>query len=679
LPKTLEAVRLADDEVGERMMNADLGERLNQAESIADRPWQFCFVLGGGWRRSKQAADSARSADADLILAAVAMRQLVSRDARAVPGEVAQVCERSGIDAGTVDQGLEWAEKQRLILSATDCRTPHQRFASVVLKRILEGQNKEGREKIAIMIESVLCDPQFPYAGLRVLIYELHFGSIDYCWTRLLRQPAVEAVVARCWAAKGSDRGFAALALSDLWDFAEGRATVVVGPHVATLASWISNPSDGAYGFSHILNDLAQQDRDLAKKVITAADPISISAAYSNADPDTAYGLADLLRSIAYVKVDEFNAKVLAVLDRNKLREFAKHNDFLEDAFIFSKFCASMLWWDEDLALEMAELFVPTAQQVLAKDPVEGFHQLSHDLASEVLRAFDVLGVYVGKLKQTHRQRSIARCMCEKIAPKRVAEQISSVRPRHFQSAAFFLYFLNRSAPQKHEAALRQLDWAKLDLAISDDWTNMDHDTEVFLATLYSSSQTRPFIQKLIANRADQIMHFPPRLMLMAPEVGVAHLVKGGSLRLAQNNHLRWDFGGMALAMIAETRLELVEQAVAPFVDAIAHAVINYNRSCIGPAEGFVRVMIEHSPLTWRKVLAKFDPTVAERNLAECLARDDDHRRTAAAVIESAIALDDPIGEMARRLRARFPKASIAPTDSLRFRRRRGQARRKSK
>ena len=176
LPKTLEAVRLADDNVGERMMNTDLSERLDHAESAADRPWQFCFVLGGGWRRSKQAADSARAADADLILSAVAMRQLASRDARAVPREIEAVCKRVSIDAGTVDQGLEWLEKQRLIVGVADCRTPHQRFASVVLKRVLEGQDKNGRKKIATMIESVLCDPQFPYAGLRVLIHELRFG-----------------------------------------------------------------------------------------------------------------------------------------------------------------------------------------------------------------------------------------------------------------------------------------------------------------------------------------------------------------------------------------------------------------------------------------------------------------------------------------------------------------------
>jgi hypothetical protein len=679
LPKTLEAVRLADDDVGERMMNADLGERLDNAESAADRPWQFCFVLGGGWRRSKQAADSARAASADLILAAVAMRQLASRDARAVPGEIAEVCERAGIDARTVDQGLEWLGKQRLIVCAADCRTPHQRFASVVLKRVLEGQYKDGREKIATMIEGVLRDPQFPYAGLRVLIHELRFGSGDYSWTRLLGQPGVEAAVARCWAAEGSDRGFAALALSDLWDFADGGATAVVGPHVATLANWISNPSDSAYGFGHILNNLAQQDRDVAEKAVAAGDPIAIATAYSNANPDTAYGLADLLRSVAYVKVDAFNAKVRAALDRDKLRELAKQEAFLEDAFIFSKFCASVVWWDENLALEMAELFVPTAQQVLANDPVEGFHQLSHDFASTVLRVFDVLHVYVGKLKPTRRQWTIARRMCEKIDPKRVAEHISTVCPRHFQSAGFFLHFLYQSAPRKYEAVLRQLDWEKLDSVIGEDWVNMPHDTEVLLGTLYSRPPTRHLVQKFISDRADRIVHFPPRLMLMVPEVGLAHLAKGGSLRLAQYDHLSWDTGGVALAIIAEARPELVDQAVTPFVNNIARGVTNYNRDFTGPAEGLVRVVIEHAHVIWREVLAKLDPAVAEKNLADCLAGDEDHRRTAAAVIESAITLDGPVGDMARRLRTRFPKASTAPTDTPRFSRRRGRSCRKRK
>lgn len=266
--------------------------------------------------------------------------------------------------------------------------------------------------------------------------------------------------------------------------------------------------------------------------------------------------------------------------------------------------------------------------------------------------------------------------MCEKIDPKLVAEHISKVRPRNFQSAGLFLHFLHLAVPRKYEAALRQLDWQKLDLSIGDDWANMPHDTEVLLGTLYSRPQTRQLVQKFIAERADRIVNFPPRLMLMVPETGLAHLAKGRVLRLAQYDHVNWDLGGMALAIIAEARSELVEEAVTPFVNEIARGVTNYNNDFTGPAEGFIRIVVEHAPSSWAAVLARLDTAVAENNLSECLTKDEDHRRTAAVVVGSAIGLDGPVGDMARRLRTRYPKASTLRTDTPRFINRR--SRRKS-
>ena len=133
------------------------------------------------------------------------------------------------------------------------------------------------------------------------------------------------------------------------------------------------------------------------------------------------------------------------------------------------------------------------------------------------------------------------------------------------------------------------------------------------------------------------------------------------------------------MAIIAEARPEMVEQAVAPFVNQIARGVTNFNRDSTGPAEGLVRVVIAHAPVAWREALASLDPAVAEKNLAECLTGDEDHRRTAAAVIESAVILNSPVGDMALRLRALVPKASTTPTDTPRFSRGRRQSRRKRK
>ena len=82
LEVTLDVVRRADDRVGDRPGDERLEDRLEHAAQVATFPWQFCFILGGGWRRAGVLASSARAAGADLVLAAAAVRQLSSRDAR---------------------------------------------------------------------------------------------------------------------------------------------------------------------------------------------------------------------------------------------------------------------------------------------------------------------------------------------------------------------------------------------------------------------------------------------------------------------------------------------------------------------------------------------------------------------------------------------------------------------
>lgn len=679
-PNTLAAARQADKNIGEHLMEEDLDRRLDLAERASALPWQFCFVLGGGWHRARQVADAARAAEADLALASVAIRQLVSRDARASPEEVKALAALADIDASFVDRGLQWLLAERIMISIADCRTPHQRFATVVLMRVLEGTDAHGRSAIAAMIEGATIDRQFPMAGVRVLIHELRFfrnGNLN--WARLLSQSGVYAAIIRCWETEGLERNFAALALTDLWDFAEGGATAVVGPQVKTLSNWLSHPDDGAYGFGHLLNSLAQNDRILSKRAVAAANATAIADAYSNATPETAYGVADLLSSVAYVEVETVNERIRALLDREKLLALSQHKGFEEDAFVFAKFCASVVWLDEALALDMAEAFVPTAQKLLANDPINGFDQLSHDLLATVLRVFDVLGVYVGKFSPSRRQSSIARSVCAKVDPKRVAIDLSAVRPRQFQPASFFMHFLHQTAPRKYDAVLRQLDWDKIGAAIGDGWANMRHETEVLLGTLHSQSATRHPVQQLIAEHLDRIEHFPPRMMLIAPNVGIAHLTKGGCLRLAQYNHVSFEMGGIALAILADSRPDLVEQAVAPFTAEIARAISAYNSNFTGPAEGFVRVVIEHAPRAWREVLDKINPAEAEDNLAACLRQDKDHRCTAAALIESAIAAEGPIGDMARRLRRQFPKASTSNGGSPRFSRKRRRSKRNRK
>ena len=658
LPRTLSSVRIADDRVGERMMDEDLNLRIDHAEETAHRPWQFCFILGGGWRRSKQASAAAHNAGADFVLAAVAMRQLASRDAIAGLEDIIQICGTAETPREAVEWQLEWLERQRLIIGFADCRTPHQRFASVVLNQILAGQDEGGRQRIGRMIDAVLIDPQYPLPGLRTLLFEIRLGIGEYRWTRLPQRSAIETLATRCWQAEGKDRGFAALVLSELRSFLDDGARVVVDPYTETFSRWISNPEDGAYGFAHLLNQLSNE-KPVTTAVSRGIEPSPIAQAYSNVSVESAYGLADLMNTLCSLDDGPWKEKMKAEVDSTQLLNFANNEGLRENPYLFCRFCASVMLWDEDLALDMAERFIPFAQAALVRHPIEGFRELDYEFFMLVLRVFDPLGAYVGKLKPDRRRSSIARRTCKMLDPVLVARQLSDARIRDFQTAAGLLSVLYRCTPKKYESIVRQLDWAKLDSQIAADWADPSHETEVLLSMLSLSETTRPLVSDFIASRADRILEMPPRLILLAPRVGADHLKAGKKLRLAKFDHVDWEMGAGALYLVGTDRPELVAPAVRPFVDDIAKGIVSYHRNEANEAEFLIRVLIEMAPNVWEDILLALDVAVAEESLTNCLAKGRGHRRAAALVLDTAQRIRGDIGEMARRLRKRFPKASV--------------------
>jgi hypothetical protein len=173
----------------------------------------------------------------------------------------------------------------------------------------------------------------------------------------------------------------------------------------------------------------------------------------------------------------------------------------------------------------------------------------------------------------------------------------------------------------------------------------------------------RSMVSEFIASRADQIVEMPPRLVLLAPEVGIAHVAAGKRLTLAKHGHVEWEMGAVALYLIGEARPDLIAPAVKPFVGEIAKSLASYDRNHTGDAHFLFHLLIEKAPEVWREVLSALDVDAVERSLVACLRMDAGHRHAAAMVVNSAIGVSGAIGAMAQRVRTRFPKASV-PTDT---------------
>jgi hypothetical protein len=314
--------------------------------------------------------------------------------------------------------------------------------------------------------------------------------------------------------------------------------------------------------------------------------------------------------------------------------------------------------WDEHLGLSMVEAFVPTARRAFADNPVSAFRDLD-DIVGHVLRISDPLGVYVGKFAPKARHRSLAKAICAKLNPKLLAVQLSAVHKRDFQNATFFLAFLRKTHRSKFDATVSALDWSAIERTIGDDWQSLPHEAEIFLTVCYSNTHARETVREIVFHNLNRIVQFSARVACFAPKAACAHLDAGKLIRLAYHGHCEWKFGAILIAELSKERPDLIDTMIAPLQGEIGTTLSGQNSSWFKEAALFIELLIEKSPENLQGILGTIDTTKAEAGWADCLEHGGEPRRTAAFLVEAAISRADGVGEMARRVRKRFPKVSI--------------------
>lgn len=658
--ETLAVVRRADDRVGDRPSDESLDYRLDHAEKQADRPWQFCFILGGGWRRATTAADAARLAGADIALAAIAIRQVASRDARPSRDELHRMLQDAGIATAVADDALSWLVIERMVLSTNDLRTPHQRFSSVVLARILAGQDEAGRKAVGALLMSALTDSAHPLAGLRSLLHEIRFLDQQYVWTGLVDSARLAPLLNRCWTAESAEqRTFAMLVLDELRSYIPGWPHSVLDGHYDVLGRWFSDPEDpSGYGIGHLTNSVRATDEQLASALIAGSDAERVAATVSKANAATAYNLAEMLSFTGGSRPESWKARFSAALDRQALVALGCDWPKGESLLVYAKLCQAMCWTDESLALDMVEAFLPSAGSALAKDPITAFHELD-DIASRVLRTLDVLGVYKGKHRPSERARRLSARLCAAIKPTRLALQLSAARKREMQQAAFLLSFLATAAPKKFNQTVAAIQWDQVGTTFGDDWSDLFHEAEVFLGVCFHRPEHRRAVADFIARNADRIVVMPPRLALMAPEVAYRHVEKGRRIALSRFEHVDWRFGAGLISYFYEARPDLVDALLTPAEATVARSLSQHHPSWYKEVTLFIRLLRQMASQSLERILAQVDFTGAEIGWAAALSNGGAPRRAAALLIESSKERSDSLGDVARRLRIRFVKLSV--------------------
>lgn len=680
LPATLRTVNRIDDRVGDAIGQERIEDRL-AAAAKALRPWQFCFILGGGWRRARQAADDARAARADLILAAAAIRQLATHDARIQPDDLAELFDAGGIPSEQRSDETNWLIERRLLLAENDLRCPHQRLATVLIARILEGQANDGRAAIGAMINHVVATDSYPLSGISVLLTELRMmGNYSRHWLHLIDASLLTQLIARCWAASTpEERRGATWLLSELQSYVNEWPTAITQGYEQVAATWFSDPLPGTgYGVGYLIGQIGMKDPALAQGLIARADPVKVAAAVSRRNAVLACEAAGMVSSCMSHRPDDWRARYLAAIDRKSCFAIMRawpRGHYLSAA---GSFCELFTRDDEAFGLDLVEALLPAIGDELRARPFHSFDEL-HAMVWHALRLSDILGIYAGRKGPTARMRAIAVKLAASWTPGALAAQVSEINRRDFQQAAWLLDFLRDVSKRQFEATIARIDWAQIDRTIGDAWDATYHEIEVFLQVCFQALAAKTPIRAMIVGHLDGMEPLPVRLAMLAPDAAARQIRAGKTVGLASYGHFHWRMSAAVVAQLVNSHAELVEPMIAPHVAVASQQLGRKSQPFFDEPLLFLRLTWQLAPVVFERIMAGIDPAGAEAGWAAALQGVDakqhapvgdrrqkrSDRESAAWLIERTLERTDALGAVACRLRARFPRRSMPPPKLL--------------
>ncbi|TDY35346.1 hypothetical protein C8C89_3203 [Janthinobacterium sp. 75] len=647
---TLNAVRRADNHVGDSMMDVALEDRIEHAAKYASAPWQFCFVLGGGWRRADEAANIAKVLGASLPLAVIAVRQIASRDARLKLGELFGLLSSIGADTDGLELQLDALIEERIVLAKNDLRCPHQRLAAVLLPRLLRTQSESTISLVGAMLKSTLADEQLPLGGIGALLHELWFSD-DSRWQFLITWIDLKPVLERCWkASEANEISAACYVIHEMLHWPGGSVNLILQGNESKLIEWLETAqSPMGHGLSRLLNGLLSRDEQNTIFLIRKASPYVVAHLISNVDATNIWHIGSVAKSLRLWSGDSWTKEVSSSLKSEPLLALSASWPEGEPLHKIIELLEALIYLHEDLTLSMVEALVPEICKRLMTDPVMHFREIS-DLAWHVLRVLDPLGTCKGKMAPSKRRLQIARSIFVNVDLKIIGAKLCQAPLRMFQQVYYLLACVRRVSPSMFQALVQYMDWERLASTIGEHWKHLPHDAEILLGVASSSTKTKQKIADLIKKNLWRMESMPPRLAYIAPTSAIEFVRSGKEISIANTAHVQWILGAYLIDLFSKEAPELVAAVVKQCIPTVAKSLSEEHPSWYKDSSILVECVLKYIPEALQQAFDQMAPEKAQVGWTAALEAGGGSKKSALLLIKAARDRNDGVGACARQL-----------------------------
>ena len=524
-------VHAHDKQIGERALDYPLEYRIEEAAKAAT-PWQFNYILCGGWKTIRsQYLSIAGHNRCGLLCAAIAAFQIAQLD--------------KSVDFmwlgrffADIDSTITWSEEdlksligKKIVLSMDDIRIVHLRSAYIVLAQFYKNASDPDKRILQKAIEAAYEQKLFPILGLVWIVNGTSSYFDDFFHAdRILTESFLNSLLTDLSVYKSpTERMHAAYLLSITRRVSYSHDELFYARNnLKILANWISHAcSENAYAFSEIVNDLINYDLELYKELTRAVNWDALFQSLSTSDPKGLYSWGRLINRLTYSVGSEDKrsyANIIIASCSEKYVSIQTRNLPVFSCFLSSIYHLSPELISTFLLSHIAEYKALWMQDVTQIVEVFDFDFLAYLCGECSLTAH----------KPTKEQKIVAKALVSSFPAKEVASFVSNSRSRDWHTLYKIFLLIKRYDSKKLLEISNSIDLNALKTTTKSFWKETNDDLFFLCHSIALSNPQKA--EELLLMHKEEITHLCLPLVEISPQLAIELAKHGAQVSLVQNN-----------------------------------------------------------------------------------------------------------------------------------------------
>ncbi|WP_455040567.1 P-loop NTPase [Granulicatella adiacens] len=543
-------VHNCDNSIGITLASQPIERRLNEAKK-AITPWQFNYILRGGWHTMKERYQAiCTKNNRSLLVVAIAVLQILKLDNNV---DFNWICnELKKIDSSLIwgREDLDYLIDKMILLSEEDLRIVHMESAKVIIALFFKDSSANRKEIILKLIEEMILRKEVSPLGIVWLCNGMSsYGEYEFIITEKMIDTILNDI---SYIESSKEKMEIAYFIEKVFNMkCKRNGRFYFNKNEAVFLDWIEKANnETAYAYSHLINTLINVDRKKHKEIIKKINWVNLHESMYKEENPSFYSWGQLYNRLIFSLPKKDCLLVGKMLKKsiNKFTEIITISNIAE----LTDFLCLVIYTNPEYIHRCIWNLIPIYEEYFLNNMSDAIYLFSFDFFIYIC-GINLLG---GHRSTTLEKRS-SELIVSVLPEKEFSEVIINCQPRDWHAIQPIMYLVALHDKQKARRIVNNIDINKLSEKARQCWESSFEISEL-CEILYLGYPK--VAKKFIANNLDEISTMYSPLISMSPTSGIKAFDKGIKIDLFTERW--WNFSFYALKSLYKTDKEKTKRII---------------------------------------------------------------------------------------------------------------------